>query len=453
MENKRGFTSQLGFLLSMAAFSIGVGNLWKFPYIVGANGGGAFLLIYLIIVIAVGVPGFLIELTLGRTAGLSPLKGMEKLEGKKTGWSVIGVLGMFAIFTICSYATMIVGGWTGNYIVKIVAGEMKGMDAGAIGNLFGQIAGSDSTIFYSALQVVLLWLCLCSGVKKGVEKVCSILLPVLFVILLFLAGYSLMLPGAMDGLKWYLTPNMSAVSAGTISAAACQVFYSIGMGQCGAFVYGSYIGKKANLAKSVVVGVSLDTLVAVLAGLVVVPALFSFGIEPAAGPSLIYITLPNLFNAMGSFGTVFGVLFMVCVFFAGFTSILGGSEALVASVCDKFEKVNRKMACTVVCVAEFLFSILFVFSFRDGFFAKFTALGLGFFDFFDFLATTAMAIGVFAMLCYILFRWKFAKLQLEANEGATGKIRVYGWMKGYINYVYPVLLVVMFVCLASAYFG
>ena len=452
MNNNRGFTSQLGFLLSMAAFSIGIGNLWKFPYIVGNNGGGAFLLVYLLVVILVGIPGFLIELTLGRTAGLSPLKGMEKLEGKKTGWSVIGVLGMFAIFTICSYATMIVGGWTGSYIMNIITGSMRELDSAGIAELFGRTAGSNLTIVFSAVQAGLLWLCLSSGVKKGVEKVCSVLLPTLFAILLVLAVYANTLPGSTEGLLWYLTPNLRAVSGNTVSAAACQVFYSIGMGQCGAFVYGSYIDKKTNLTRSVVAGVTMDTFIAVLAGLVLVPALFAFDIEPTAGPSLIYITLPNLFNAMGSFGTAFGLLFMVCVFFAGFTSILGGSEALVASVCDKTQKVGRKTAATVVCVAEFLFSILFTLSFRGGFFAEFKALGLGFFDFFDFLATTAMALGVFAMLLYVLFRWKFYRLQSEANEGATGKIRVYGWMKYYINYGYPVVLVIVFICLAKMYF-
>ena len=449
---KRGFSSTLGFLLSMAAFSIGIGNLWKFPYIVGANGGGIFLLVYLLIVILAGIPGFLIELTLGRSSGLSPIRGMAKLEGKKTGWSVIGVLGCFAIFTICSYATMIVGGWTGNYILNIITGSMRDLDSAGIANLFGATAGSNMTILFSALQALLLWFCLISGVKKGVEKVCTILLPTLFVILLVLAVYSNTLPGAMDGLKWYLTPNLENFSMNTVSAAACQVFYSIGMGQCGAFVYGSYIDKKTNLTKSVAVGAAMDTFIAVLASLVIVPALFSFGIEPAAGPSLIYITLPNLFNAMGSFGTAFGLLFMVCVFFAGFTSILGGSEALVATICDSKEGFDRKIAATIICVAEFLFSILFIFSFRGGFFAEVQIIGLGFFDFFDFLATTAMGLGVAAMLIYVLARWKFYKFQSEANAGATGKIRVYGWMKAYINYVYPVVLIVVFVCLIQMYF-
>ncbi|MBE6962153.1 MAG: sodium-dependent transporter [Ruminococcaceae bacterium] len=452
MENKRGFSSTLGFLLSMAAFSIGIGNLWKFPYIVGANGGGAFLLVYLLIVILVGIPGFLIELTLGRTSGLSPIKGMEKLEGKKTGWSVIGVLGCFAIFTICSYATMIVGGWTGNYILNLITGSMKSLDSAGISNLFGATAGSNLTIVFSFLQAALLWLCLISGVKIGVEKVCSVLMPTLFIILVVLAFYSNSLPGSAEGLLWYLTPNLKNVSMNTVSAAACQVFYSIGMGQAGAFVYGSYIDKKTNLTKSVVAGAAMDTFIAVLAGLVIVPALFAFDLEPAMGPSLVYITLPNLFNAMGSFGTVFGLLFMICVFFAGFTSILGGSEALVATVCDNLPKLNRKVAATIVCTAEFLFSLLFTFSFRGGFFAEFKALGLGFFDFFDFLATTGMALGVAVMLVYILSRWKFYKFQSEANEGAGSKIRVHSWMKYYINYGYPVVLVIVFVCLAQMYF-
>ncbi len=451
---KRGFSSNLGFLLSMAAFSIGIGNLWKFPYIVGNNGGGAFLLVYLAIVILVGVPGLLIELTLGRSSGLSPIKGMEKLEGKKTGWSVIGVLGCFAIFTICSYATMIVGGWTLGYIAKMLTGELQALDAAGIGALFGSFSGSWATLPFSLFSSVLLWFCLCSGVKKGVEKVCSVLLPVLFAILLILAVYSNTLPGSTEGLLWYITPNLETVSANTISAAACQVFYSIGMGQCGAFVYGSYISKKTNLAKSVVATGIMDTLCACIAGLVIVPALFSFGIEPTAGPSLIYITLPNLFNAMGGIGTVFGLLFMVCVFFAGFTSILGGSEAIVASICDTRPKISRRAAATGVCVAEFLFSILFTMSFRsDNPIARFQALGLGFFDFFDCLATAAMGLGVMVMLCYVLFRWKFKTLQAEANEGATGSIRVADWMKVYINYVFPVIMIVVLYCLFQSYFG
>lgn len=442
MNNKRGFASRLGFILSTAAFSIGIGNLWKFPYVVGNNGGGAFLLVYLLLVAAIGIPAFLIEIMLGRSAQLSPILGMKKLEGKKTGWSIIGVLGCFSIFIIVSYATMIVGGWTGGYIIKLLTGSLKGLSADEIGAVFGSFAGDPVTLIFAAFEVVLLWLCLNSGIKKGVEKVCSFMLPLLFVIMIVLAVYSNTLPGAWEGLKWYVIPDFSKVTPDSVAAAATQVFFSIGVGMCGGFVYGSYISKDTNLTQSVVITGVLDTCVAVLAGLLIVPALFAFDIEPTAGPSLIFITLPHLFNQMGSFGTIFGVLFMICVFMAGFTSILGGSEGLVACICDS-GKMSRRAASTLVCIAQYLFGIIFTLSFGNGAISKIQIGGLGLFDFADFISSLGLCLGVLAMLAYVLTRWGFKKFKEEANQGATGKIRIYDWMKPYVCYVFPVLLVVV----------
>lgn len=442
MNNKRGFASRLGFILSTAAFSIGIGNLWKFPYVVGNNGGGAFLLVYLLLVVAIGIPAFLIEIMLGRSAQLSPILGMKKLEGKKTGWSIIGVLGCLSIFIIVSYATMIVGGWTGGYIIKLLTGSLKGLSADEIGAVFGSFAGDPVTLIFAAFEVVLLWLCLNSGIKKGVEKVCSFMLPLLFVIMIVLAVYSNTLPGAWEGLKWYVIPDFSKVTPDSVAAAATQVFFSIGVGMCGGFVYGSYISKDTNLTQSVVITGVLDTLVAVLAGLLIVPALFAFDIEPTAGPSLIFITLPHLFNQMGSFGTIFGVLFMICVFMAGFTSILGGSEGLVACICDS-GKMSRRGASTLVCIAQYLFGIIFTLSFGNGALSKIRIGGLGLFDFADFISSLGLCLGVLAMLAYVLTRWGFKKFKEEANQGATGKIRIYDWMKPYVCYIFPVLLVIV----------
>ena len=452
MENKRGFASRLGFILSMAAFCIGIGNLWKFPYMVGNNGGGAFLIIYLLAVILVGIPGFLIELTLGRKSQLSPVKGMAKLEGKKTPWSIIGITGIAAIFIMVSYATTIVGGWTLAYIVKLATGQLTGLTPDEIAATFGATSGAPYTIAFSAIEAILLWFCLNGGIKKGVEKVCSILLPTLFVIMLGLAVYANTLPGSLEGLLWYLIPDLSKVSMSGVSAACVQVLYSIGIGMCCAFVYGSYFDPKGNLTKSSLITASMDTMIAVLAGLICVPALFSFGIEPTAGPSLIFITLPNLFNAMGSFGILFGLLFMICVFFAGFTSNVGGSEALVASISDGSKKLSRRTVATVVVVAQFLFSIPFTFSFGSGWLGQVTIAGLGFFDFFCLVSDICLCLGAIAMLAYVIFRWGFKSFQEAANEGATGKIRVYGWMKGYICYVYPIVLLVVLYFLISAYF-
>ena len=453
MENKRGFGSQLGFILSMAAFCIGIGNIWKFPYVVGNNGGGAFLIIYLIAVILIGIPGFLIELTLGRKSQLSPIKGMAALEGKKkTPWSIIGITGVAAIFIMVSYATTIVGGWTLAYIVKLISGQLSGLTPDQIAATFGETAGAPYTIAFSAIEAVLLWLCLNGGVKKGVEKICSILLPTLFVIMIGLAIYANVLPGASTGLKWYLTPDLSKVTMEGVAAACVQVMYSVGIGMCCAFVYGSYFNPKGNLTKSSLTAAGMDTCIAILAGMVCVPALFSFGIEPTAGPSLIFVTLPNLFNAMGGFGIAFGALFMICVFFAGFTSNLGGSEALVATISDGKPNRSRRSVATIVVLAQFLFSIPFTLSFGSGWLGEVRIFGLGFFDFFCLVSDICLCLGAIAMLAYVIFRWGFKRFQEAANEGATGKLRVHNWMKGYICYIYPILLLVVLYFLISAYF-
>lgn len=451
MENKkRGFASRIGFIFSMAAFCIGIGNLWKFPYVVGNNGGGAFLLIYLVMVLLVGIPAFIIEITLGRTSQLSPISGMEKLEGKKTLWSSIGWLGCIAIFIIVSYATMIVGGWTGGYIIKVITGSMRGLSPEEIGAAFGSFAGNPIILIFGAVQACLLWMCLNSGVKKGVEKVCSILLPTLLIIMIVLAVYSNTLDGAMEGLKWYIIPDFSKLSLSSIAAAGTQVFFSIGVGMCCAFVYGSYISKESNMPQAITLTAVMDTGVAVLAGIICVPALFAFGIEPTAGPSLIFVTLPQLFNEMGSFGIPFGALFMICVYFAGFTSILGGSEALVAVLCDT-KKWSRKKACAAVVIAQYLFSILFVMSFGSGAMSRLKIIGLGFFDFFDFIASLCLCLGAVLMLGYVIFRWGFKKFKEEANAGATGKIRVYNWMKIYLWYIFPIILIITVVCVIKMY--
>lgn len=443
MENKRGFASRMGFILSMAAFCIGIGNLWKFPYVVGNNGGGAFLIVYLILVVLIGIPAFIVEVTLGRSAQLAPIAGIPKLEGKKSPFSMIGWLASAAIFVINSFAIMIVGGWAGGYIIKTFSGALRGLNAEQIAAEFAGYNGSVQSILISIVEVVLLWLCLNGGIKKGIEKVCSVLLPVLLGIMVIMAVYTNLLPGAFEGLKWYLTPDFSKIDFSVISAAAVQVLFSIGIGMCCAFVYGSYFDKKADLPASLVTTALLDTFMAVLAGLLIVPALFAFGIEPTTGPSLIFVTLPNVFNQMGTFGQFFGGFFMICVYFAGFTSLLGGSEALVANMTDAFS-CKRKHAATGIAVAEFLFLIVFTLSFGEGPVAKFQALGLGFFDFMDFIAEgLCLTLGTILMMIFVVRRLGFQKFQEEANRGAKGKIRIYDWMKPYFTIILPALLLVV----------
>ncbi|MBQ0059100.1 MAG: sodium-dependent transporter, partial [Lachnospiraceae bacterium] len=284
---KRGFSSRIGFMVSMAAFSIGIGNMWKFPYVVGNSGGGAFLIVYLALALLFGVPCFMIELTLGRSAKTaSPIIGMRKLAGKKkTPWSAIGVLGIIGIFCICSFAHTIVGGWTGGYIVKTFSGFMYGMDSAGFGAEFGAFCGSNISLIGNVVSCILLWLCLSAGVKVGVEKVCKVLLPAMLVIMVVLAVYSNTLPGASEGLIWYLKPDFSMITLDVIAAAGMQICFSVGIGMLCAFVYGSYMSEDTNLPSAALTTVILDTIIAVLSGLLIIPALFAFGIAPAAGPS------------------------------------------------------------------------------------------------------------------------------------------------------------------------
>lgn len=452
MNESRGFATRIGFIFSLAAFCVGPGNIWKFPYVVGNNGGGAFLLVYILAIILVGFPLFLVEVALGRSAQRSAIEGMRVLENKKkTSWSIIGVISCIAIFLICGYATMIAGGWSFGYLIHIASGTLTGMDADGLAAFFDSYAGSGLSIGLTAATFVLMWFCLNSGVKKGVEKICSILLPTLLVIMICLGIYVFTLDGSMEGLLWYVVPDFSKITTATISAAFTQVLFSLGIGMCCSFVYGSYIAKDVPLTSTLMVTTVLDSSVAILAGLICVPALFAFGIEPTAGPALLYITLPHLFNEMGSIGIVFGIAFMACVFFACFTSILGGAESLVANITDT-SKMSRKAASTLVVLGEFLLSLTFLLSFSGGPLSNFSLIGLGYFDFCDFLASgVALTLGAFLMLAYVIFKWKFPKFMDEVNAGTTGKIRIYPWMKHYFYIVLPIALIYACYCIINLY--
>ncbi|MBM6830266.1 sodium-dependent transporter [Anaerotignum lactatifermentans] len=246
-NESRGFGTRIGYILSMAGFCIGIGNLWKFPYMVGANGGGAFLICYLIIALCVGVPLFLIEVQIGRSSQLSGIAGMRRLTGKKgSGWNAIGWIALFTVTIICFYLITIIG-WNLGYIVKVATGSLSGMDGAAIAQEFTDFSGSWSCVGYTVIVVVLGWILMNTGVKTGVEKVCTFAMPLLIVMLIGLAIYANTLPGSREGLMWYITPDFSKINVSVFQAAAVQVFYSIGVGMCCGIVYGSYINKKADM--------------------------------------------------------------------------------------------------------------------------------------------------------------------------------------------------------------
>ena len=449
---RQGFGSRLGFILTMAGFCIGVGNLWKFPYMVGNNGGGAFLLVYLLLVIFLGIPAFAIEATLGRSSQASPIKGMRNLTKKGSAWVLIGWCGIAALFMLTSYCVMVVGGWCLGYFGKILAGSMVGLDAEGIGAVFTEFAGGTSVFLYEIVLCVLLYFVIKRGVKDGVEMICKVLMPILFVTLIGLAVFSCTMDGAAPGIKWYLTPDFSAISPSVISAAASQVFLSIGVGMAVSFVYGSYLSKDANLFGNVTIAAILDTIVAVISGFIIIPALFTFNIEPTSGPSLIFVTLPNLFNQMPG-GRIFGAIFFLCVALAGFTTMVGQVEALTSTTIEMFN-MDRKKSLIAVLVALFVFDIPITLSQGAGVLNNIQIIGYDIFTFVDFIASgLILNIGALLMIFFVAFKWGFKNFQKEANLGAeTATVRVQNWMAFMFKVVCPILMVIVFVAIFKSYF-
>lgn len=457
MDNKikdRGFGSRIGYILSMAGFCIGVGNMWKFPYMVGANGGGAFLLCYIAMAIFVGIPLFLIEVQLGRSSQLSGISGMQKLTGKKGSfWNSIGWLGTVSGFIIGVYCLPLVGGWVLGYIFKIAGGSLRGMNNEQVIKAFADYSGSWNCVALTAVYAFFVWLIMNTGVKRGVEKLCKIAMPTLIVLLIGLAIYSNTLPGSRKGLLWYLTPDFSAITFNVLQAAAVQVFFSIGIGMCCGFVYGSYIKKDANMVGDTAGVAMLDTFVAILSGLVITPALFAFNIEPTSGSSLIFITLPQMFNAMSPVaGTLFGVLFLIAIFLAGTTTVVGFFEAVQTNLMDTLGW-GRKKADLVTTVAAFVFALPATLSVGTGALSEVRLFGYGIFDFYDVISSAfGLTIGAVLMLLFVLFKWRFENFRREANLGAGRRIYIWVPMSTYYKFILPLLLALVVYGIIAAYF-
>lgn len=455
---QEGFSSKFAHIMTLAGFCIGISNMWKFPYMVGANGGGIFLLIYLICAVIVGLPLFILEQQLGRSAGLAGGPGMAKLSNGSKFWTATaGWLGLITVLLIGCYFWTIMG-WNIGYIFKTASGSLYGLgtDTAAVSAEFSSFSGSWGCVLGSLLCAALAWFMLNTGFKTGVEKLCSIALPTLIVLLIGLAVYSNLLPGANEGLKWYLTPNLEGVDLGNaFQAAVVQVFFSVGVGMACAFVYGSYMSKKDNLMQDSVLAVTCDTFVAFMSGMVVTPALFAFGIEPSASPGLIFISLPQMFNEMGNIpGRIFGTFYLIAVFLACLTSIVAVMEAGVANFGQRFGWSRRKASSLVVLIT-FGMSILVTRNMSgDSILGGMTFLGdYGLFDTLDCLASGfGLTLGALFMLLFVIFRYGYKKFMDEANEGATGRLRLRPWMKWYYTIPLPILLLVTTYFIIRMYF-
>lgn len=440
--NRANWGSRLGFILGASGFAIGLGNIWRFSYVAGENGGGAFLFIYLFIVLLIGVPLFLIEAGLGRKSQASAIIGLRKLTRKGSPWVAIGWLGVITAVLITSYYLMIMG-WITAYIYKIITGEFIGITSESVVSIYeSHISNPLEVIIFTLIPTIIIAFVLSKGIQEGVERFVKIVMPFFFIILLVLAIFSVSLPGAIDGLVWYLKPDFSQVTASTFLEAIGQAFFSIGIGFAAAFTFGSYLNpKRSNLVADSVWVIILDTAVAFLSGIIIFPALFAFSMEPDSGPGLLFLSFPLLMDKM-SFGSVFGFVFFFLVIIAAITTGIGLIEGVVANTVELF-KIDRKKSVWLVTGGIFLLGIPSILS--QGPWANFAILGMDIFSFVDYVSgNILLTIGGLLLSFYVIFHWSFEQFQYDVNLGAT-ILKIPNIAKPLMIFVIPFMIMIILI--------
>jgi len=405
--------SKIGFILAAAGSAVGLGNIWRFPYMVGQNGGAAFVLVYVALIFIIGFSVMLAEIAIGRAAQLNAVGSFKKLKGGV--WPLVGWMGVAAGFIILSYYGVIAG-WTMAYIVKSFTGLMGAAADGAAADVFvGFITNPGAVIAWQALFMVITIYIVYKGIGGGIEKYCKVLMPALFLLLLILIVRSVTLEGAGSGINFYLKPDFSKITGGTLGAALGQAFFSLSLGMGCMITYGSYLGKKEVLPGAAAQVCFLDTMVAFLAGLVIFPAVFAFGIEPGAGPGLTFITLPNVFGQMPG-GSVWSALFFLLLFVAALTSAISLLEVVTAYFMDEMKWSRAKSAWTMGVVI-FLLGIPSALGLA-GMLPKFG--GRDFLDSADFIASNVLLpLGGLFIALFVGWVWTDGAKQEVENSGTA----------------------------------
>ncbi len=439
MEKKRSkFSDKLGFVLAAAGSAVGLGNLWRFPYLAAKYGGGIFLLVYLILAVTFGFVLMITEISLGRKTRLSVIGAYQKLD-KRFGF--LGILACLVPFVITPYYSVI-GGWVIKYLTVFVTGQMQ---AATNDDFFtGFITQPLAPVIFFIIFVVMTVGVVVLGVQGGIEKASRIMMPFLIVLTLFLAIFSIMQPGAMEGVIYYLKPDFSHFSATTVLAALGQLFYSMSLAMGIMITYGSYMKKENDLEASVRQVEAFDTAIAFLAGLMIIPAVFAFsgGSEEALGkgPSLMFITLPKVFNSMG-LGTIVGIAFFLLVLFAALTSAISLTETLVSIVSDKFGWERRKSS---LVVFVYLLAVGIPVSLGFGIWSFIAPLGMSLLDFFDFLSNSVLMPIVAFLTC--IFVGYFIKPRTIIEEVEVNRpFKLQNFYTVMVKFIAPVFLVAILV--------
>ena len=445
MEERDSFKSRLGFILVSAGCAIGIGNVWKFSYITGEYGGAVFVLFYLAFLILLGIPVVTMELAVGRSSRKSVLRGFETLEPKGTYWHLHGWVCLIGSYILMVYYTTI-SGWMVDYFWKFLRGSFVEASPGRVADIFGQMVSSPMELMFFMGLTVLVGFAVCAGgVQGSLEKVTKFMMLGLLGLIILLAVNSVMIPGGEKGIAFYLLPDWGrAVEAGlgNVAAAAMnQAFFTLSVGQGSMEIFASYMDKKNSLGGEAVRITALDTFVALLAGLIIFPACFAYGVEPDQGPSLIFVTLPNIFINM-PMGQIWGGLFFVFMTFASFSTVTAVFEALIGNCMDNFGW-GRKKAVYILLPLVFFGSIPCVLGFNM--WSDVQILGSkGILDTEDFIVSNlVLPIGslIFALFCVSKYGWGFDHYLKEVNTGDGMKIP--RWLKPYFQIVLPLLITVI----------
>lgn len=448
MNNRERFSSRLGFILISAGCAVGLGNVWRFPYITGQYGGAAFVLVYLIFLVLLGLPIMVMEFAVGRASQKSAARSFHVLEPAGTKWHLQGYACMAGNYLLMMFYTT-VGGWMAAYIFKTLTGEFKGLDSDGVAAVFNDMLARPGYMTFWMVLVVLLSFFICSlGLQKGVERITKAMMSCLFLILLILCIRSVTLPGASEGLRFYLIPDFTRFTengvGNTIFAAMGQAFFTLSLGIGAMAIFGSYIGKDRTLTGETISICLLDTLVAFLAGLIIFPSCFAFGVDPGQGPGLVFITLPNIFNQMVG-GRIFGVLFFVFMTFAAQSTIIAVFENIISFSIDLFG-TSRKKAVLINGIAIILLSLPCVFGFNI--WSGFQPMGAGstIQDLEDFIVSNnLLPLGsmVYLLFCTSRYGWGWKNFLAEADTGKGVKFPA--WARVYVSYILPLIVLFIFI--------
>ena len=448
--------SRLGFILLSAGCAIGIGNVWKFPYMAGQYGGAIFVLFYFAFLLLMGIPVLTMEFALGRAAQKSPARLYQELEPKGSKWHLHSYFAVAGNYILMMFYTT-VAGWMLRYFVSTAKGDLAGLDTAGVGNHFGEMLSDPVSMTVYMGIVVVLGFTVCSfSLQKGLEKVTKIMMTALLVIMVVLAVNGFFMDGAAEGLKFYLLPDLEQANTvgwgNIIMGALTQAFFTLSLGIGSMAIFGSYIGKDRALFGEAVNVAVLDTFVAITSGLIIFPACFSYGVQVDSGPNLIFVTLPNIFNDL-PLGRFWGSLFFIFLSFAALSTVFAVFENIISCVRD-LTGWSKKKACLINGVAMFLLSLPCVLGFNLLSDVTFFGGGKNIMDLEDFLVSNLLLpLGslVFVLFCVCRYGWGWKRFADEANQGKGMKVAK--WMRPYMTYVLPVIIFVFFVIGLVGYFA